>query len=519
MHTDARTLEDNSLIEGDLCIVGAGAAGISMALQWIGKPYKVILLEGGGFEYEAAMQDLYKGRTTGQPYFTLESSRLHYFGGSTGHWAGYCSTFDPIDFKERSWVPHSGWPITLADLDPYYPTAHNILELGHYSYDPAYWLQQDPSLKALELDNSVVWNKIWQFSPPTRFGTKYRDAIVKAPNIHLYTYANVTGIDANENASSIRELTVKNLAGKQHTVRAKKFVLACCAIQNARLLLASNTQSPKGLGNDHDLVGRYFMEHLEIPSAELHLPVARSLKFYELRFFHTKMRAELALSEQQQQQLQILNGTAALTPKESNQPPTTPAAPDTATIAPDEHLKGWERSEKYYKEGQIPPPEFKPYKVYELYTRMEQSPNPSSRITLDTAKDALGVPCAMLHWQLTPLERTSIRKLYEVIGAQAGKANIGRVRMLEWLHNEQDSAWPSQLGGGWHHMGTTRMHDNPKQGVTDRNCKVHGINNLYIAGSSCFTTAGTANPTLTLIALTLRLSAHLLSGFNQNNGR
>jgi choline dehydrogenase-like flavoprotein len=513
MHTDARTLENNSLIEGDLCIVGAGAAGISMALQWIGTPYKVILLEGGGFEYEAAMQDMYKGRTTGQPYFTLESSRLHYFGGTTGHWAGYCSTFDSIDFEKRSWVPHSGWPITLADLEPYYPIAQQILELGYYSYDPAYWLRQDASLKPLEIDNSVVWNKIWQFSPPTRFGTKYRDAIVNAPNIHLYTYANVTGIRANESVSSVTELTVKNLAGRQHTVRAKKYVLACCAIQNARLLLAANTQSPKGLGNDNGLVGRYFMEHLEVPSAELLLPAARSLKFYELRFFHTKIRAELALTAQQQRQLQVLNGTASLTPKESKEPATTPAAPGTATPAPDEHLQGWKRSEAYYKEGKLPPPEYKPCKVYELFTRMEQSPNPSSRITLDAATDALGLPRAALHWQLTPLEKTSIRKLYETVGQQAGKAEIGRVRMLEWLHDAQDSAWPSSLGGGWHHMGTTRMHDDPKQGVADRNCRVHGINNLYIAGSSCFTTGGAANPTLTLVALTLRLSAHLRSLF------
>ena len=116
MHIDARTLENNSVIEGDLCIIGAGAAGISMALQWIGKPYKVILLEGGGLQYEPAMQDMYKGKNTGQPYYPLESTRLHYFGGTTGHWAGYCSVFDALDFKKRDWVPHSGWPINLAIL-------------------------------------------------------------------------------------------------------------------------------------------------------------------------------------------------------------------------------------------------------------------------------------------------------------------------------------------------------------------------------------------------------------------
>jgi choline dehydrogenase-like flavoprotein len=208
MHIDARNMENNSLIEGDICIVGSGAAGISMALEWLNTPYKVILLEGGGFEYEQPMQDLYKGKTTGQRYYPLDSARLHYFGGTTGHWSGFCSTFDPIDFKERDWVPHSGWPIKREDLDPYYARAHKNLDLGPYDYSVKYWQDKDPELVSLPLDDKAVYNKMWQFSPPTRFGTKYRDTIVKAPNIHLYTYANVTDITANENASAVIEVTV-----------------------------------------------------------------------------------------------------------------------------------------------------------------------------------------------------------------------------------------------------------------------------------------------------------------------
>src|SRR5580700_12217901 len=130
MHTDARKLPDNTLIEGDICIIGAGAAGISIALDWMNTPYKVILLEGGGFEYDEQVQELYAGRTTGQRYYPLKSARLHYFGGTTGHWAGFCSTFDEIDFERRDWVPYSGWPISRKDLDPFYIRAHKNLELG-----------------------------------------------------------------------------------------------------------------------------------------------------------------------------------------------------------------------------------------------------------------------------------------------------------------------------------------------------------------------------------------------------
>jgi choline dehydrogenase-like flavoprotein len=136
MHIDARTLEDGSLIEGDLCIVGAGAAGISMALEWINAGRKVVLLEGGGFDFEPRMQDLYRGDIVGLPYYPLHAARLHYFGGTTNHWAGMCSPYDPIDFEVRPWVPHSGWPITRADLDPFYERAQKVLELTpYYDYD------------------------------------------------------------------------------------------------------------------------------------------------------------------------------------------------------------------------------------------------------------------------------------------------------------------------------------------------------------------------------------------------
>jgi choline dehydrogenase-like flavoprotein len=503
MYTDARNLPDETLIEGDICIMGAGAAGISMAMEWIGKPHKVILLEGGGFEYESQMQDLYKGKTTGQRYYPLESARLHYFGGTTGHWAGFCSPLDPIDFEQREWVPYSGWPIKRSDLDPFYARAHKNLDLGPYEYQDSYWEAKDASLDSLPFDQKVVFNKMWQFSPPTRFGTKYRDTIINAPNIHLYTYANVTNIDATENISTIKQVTVKNFAGKSHTVKAKYFIMACCAMQNARLLLASDKQSPKGLGNDHDLVGRYFMEHLEIKSAELWLTKPEALKLYAIDFGKTKARAELAISAEMQRKHKILNGTASFTPLDIAR--KQPAFIDMWTADTAQRKKNMAKFDAAEKKGNTQGG----HSSYQLFTRIEQAPNPDSRITLDTEKDALGVPRAMLHWVLTPLEKRSIREIYKIIGQQSGIAEKGRVRLMEYLRDENDDTWPEFTGGGWHHMGTTRMSDDPKKGVVDANCKVHGISNLYIAGSSCYATAGAPNPTLTLVALTIRLADHL----------
>jgi choline dehydrogenase-like flavoprotein len=508
MHTDGRYLQNGTLIEGDICIVGAGAAGISMALDWNHSKYKVILLEGGGFAYDPKIQDLYAGKTTGQKYYPLMSSRLHYFGGTTGHWAGFCSTFDPIDFEKRNWVEHSGWPITRADLDPYYEKAQKKLELGPYNYDVAFWQQKDPELVPLIERNSVIWNKIWQFSPPTRFGEKYREEILKSRNIHLYTYANVVNILINEEGTVVKELIVKNLEGKQHRVRAKHFVLACCAIQNARLLLASDQQFPRGIGNGNDLVGRFFMEHLEIKSAELWLLKPDKLKLYGFSFGVTKARAELAVHAKKQEEYKILNGTASLIPLDMARklkPAIEAWNQQDPRISADRFMGGFAKAAQETHEPDAGA------QGYQLFTRIEQAPNPDSRVKLDTEKDGLGMPRATLHWELSFFEKKSIRKIYELLGGEVGLAGAGRVKLMDWLADPHDQSWPSFTGGGWHHMGTTRMHDDPKQGVVDAQCKVHGISNLFVAGSSCFTTAGAANPTLTLVALTLRLSDHVKS--------
>lgn len=506
MHTDARYLDDDSLIEGDLCIVGAGAAGISIAMEWLNTPQKVILLEGGGFEYDDRVQELYAGRNTGQHYYPLKSTRLHYFGGTTGHWGGFCSILDPIDVTRREWVEGSGWPIPYDDLLPFYRRAHDYLDLGPYDYTAAYWQQRHPDFRALPLNEKVVWSKVWRFSPPTRYGVKYRDPIVQAGNIALYTYADVVDIHTDESVSAVREVVVRNHAGKSHRVRARFFVLACCAIQNARVLLAANRQAPGGLGNDRDLVGRYFMEHIEVKSAELWLKRPEALAFYLL---NRRARAELAISAEKQAEYRMLNGTASLIPLTTARKlkPVIDAWSEDdpresqRVMHDDQDEAAGGRISRLVRSGR--------HRAFELQTRMEQAPNPQSRVSLDTEKDELGVPRAMLHWALTPLEKRSIRTLYQLIGREVGAAGIGRVRLLEYLRDENDDTWPSFTGGGWHHMGTTRMSDDPARGVVDPDCRVFGIENLYVAGSSCYPTSGAANPTLTLVALSLRLSDHL----------
>jgi choline dehydrogenase-like flavoprotein len=512
MHTDARNLDNNSLIEGDICIIGAGAAGISMAMEWNNTPFKVILLEGGGLEYEDRIQELYRGKTTGQKYYPLKSTRLHYFGGTTGHWAGYCSLLDPIDFTKRDWINESGWPINLDDLLPFYKKAQDYLDLGPFEYSEDYWLKIKSSFEKLPFDEKIVWNKVWQFSPPTRFGKKFRDPVFNSKNIYLYTYANAVNIVANEEVTVIKEVVVKNYAGRTHIVRAKKIILACNSIQNPRLLLASNQQAKNGLGNDNDIVGRYFMEHLEMKSAELWLNKPYSLNFYT---HNPEARCELSITAEKQAEYKILNGTASL----SKLSMARRMKPFIETWSEDDPRQSKKRMNEAYDKAEGNRFERKTETfsdTFELYTRIEQAPNPNCRVTLDKEKDELGMPRTQLHWELSSLEKKSIRKLYELIGQQVGLAGIGRIKLLEFLQDENDESWPPFTSGGWHHIGTTRMSNDPKKGVVDANCKVHDIANLYIAGDSCYPTSGAVNPTFSLVALSLRLSNHLLDEMKNN---
>ena len=390
---------------------------------------------------------------------------LLYFGGTTGHWAGFCAPFDPIDFETRDWVPDSGWPITRQDLDPFYERAQVLTEMGPYEYDAEYWQARDPELVPLKLGDNF-WTKMWQFSPPTRFGTTYRDPILNAGNVTLYTYATLVELVTNPAVNTIDHLSIRTPDGRMHQVRAPVVVMACGAIQNARLLLASNRQAPRGIGNDNDLVGRYFMEHIEIPGANMVLARSRPLKMYvappRVAGAPTPARGELALSAATQRQQRILNGTAEVSPGRFEGQIVS-----TFQIRTPEVLRQ-RREERARGEAlNIILPEIVPGQEFRLRTRQEQAPNPDSRVTLMDELDAMGLPRVRLAWRLTELDKISIRRYYELLGQALGETGQGRVQLTDWLLDGSDTSWPDFLSGGWHHMGTTRMHTSPTRGVVD----------------------------------------------------
>jgi choline dehydrogenase-like flavoprotein len=519
---DARELEDGAAIGGDLCIVGAGAAGISIARAFAGTRVRVCLLEGGGLEFEEAIQDLFKGEDVGRRYFDLDACRLRFFGGTTNHWEGRCRPLDAIDFETRDWVPHSGWAIARADLDPFYPQAQKLCQLGPLQYAGQDWLRAGETLIPFAPDR--FRNLIWQYSPPTRFGEVYRPELARADNLDVVLHANVIDIDANEAGSQVRALRLATLDGKRFQARAKVYVLACGGLENPRLLLAANRQIPDGLGNARGVVGRYFMEHLHIVAARVLVGDPREIDFsdYDHRLTPTRGHGVVGcmnLSPETQRAERLLNYDANVT--EDNvgasgyaalrriwnalQAHATPqdlfGDLKTALLDIDDTFAGLA--------GRFGLREYQPTAgSFRLWSFCEQAPDPDSRITLSRERDALGMPRIKLDWRLAEPNKTSLRRTVEVLAQEFGRTGTGRIQLQEWLL-EPSNRWSDELVGGFHPMGTTRMAANPAEGVVDRDCRVHGIANLYVAGSSTFATAGTANPTLTIVALALRLAEHL----------
>ncbi len=509
MFTDARTLADQTRIDTGLAIIGGGPAGITLARAFAGSGIEVCIVEAGGREFDPEVQSCYDGEIAGIDY-PLQASRLRYFGGSSNHWGGYCLPLDAIDFERRDWVPNSGWPFGIEELEPYYGPASAIVEVGEARFDDVDYWQRRSGEPALSLATGRMRTRFVQYSPPTRFGERYRADLEQAGNIRVLLNANVVEISATENASAVTGLAVRTLNGRSIRVHAQQYVLATGGLENARMLLLSNRVVPMGLGNQHDRVGRYFMEHP-------HLSGFGTIMMRDLQRLPTLYRERMRLdgrpanasfkpSDQFLREERQLNAMIMVGLGERFHADTV--VKDGATAQSLDMLAAAHRflsTESAATSDQ---------NAGEIGVRLgmgcacEQVPNPDSRVTLSSSEqDVLGLPKIRLDWRLGEQDRRSVVEHMRSLALEFGALGLGRMR----LEVEDDGQWPELVSGGNHHMGTTRMHDDPKQGVVDRNGKVHGMVNLHVAGSSVFPTSGASNPTLTIVALTLRLADHLRS--------
>lgn len=489
---DARALPDATVLEPDLAIIGGGPAGISLALALADTKLKVLLLESGGASFDPRIQKMYAGDQQG--YIALDAGRLRTLGGGTNHWGGWCRPMDEIDFEARPWMPYSGWPFPRKALEPYFPKAQQLVEAGPWIYDQKGDAMNAGAGPVLALGKGGLYTSWFQFSKmrgdvlPTQFGKRYAADLTSAPDTQVLLHANITAIRLAPDARAVERLVGGTLTGKRFTVKPRFVVLAAGGMENARLLLASNDVMKTGIGNQNDLVGRFFADN-PIPR-----DVATVVSFAgPLAPFYGSnqklddgaiMRATFAPSDSFRRQAQVIGSLSTVEqPVELDE--TGKAAVISTAIA-----MGVDASRA---------------RAYSLGCGMELSPDPERRLTLTGEKDALGLPRLKLTMRIADEDFARYRRTLAELGRQLLAGRAGMLRIDK--HSRED--WMKTMDWGHHHLGTTRMHADPKQGVVDADGLVHGLGNLYVAGSSLFPSYGASNPTMNLVALTLRLGDHL----------
>ena len=518
MLVDFRNPDPNGTLHADICVIGGGAAGIAIAREFANTRHSVVVLESGGMEVERDIQDLYKGVNT-RGDFSLRSTRFRVLGGTTCVWGGWSAPLDDIDFGQRDWVPDSGWPIAKRDLLPFYRRAQVLCELGRYRYDVSEW----PSLSSqtLRLDPQKMEHRLWQLSPPTHFGQKYAAELRGLDNVTVLLHATATELIAKDNAGAITGVQIASLEGKKAYVSARIYVLACGGIEVPRLMLASNGVAAAGLANHHDLVGRYFMEHPhpDTGGVLLAMDAEKFRPYFETQAEGERIALGFGPSSRAQERLQILNSSIAVQGELHSEP--SGGWDSLIKLARGAEKKEWPDNagshvynvlrdlDDVLREGYLRLQD-EPVRGFRFVARTECAPERSNRVVLDNDRDALGMPRARLEWRLGNLERVTVERTMQLLAEEFGRLGVGRVRINELLMDDS-SRWSENLSWFGHHMGTTRMSADPKKGVVDTDCRVHGITNLYVASSSVFPTAGFANPTLTILALALRLADHLKS--------
>ncbi|MGO9930452.1 MAG: FAD-dependent oxidoreductase [Steroidobacteraceae bacterium] len=532
MIEDLRDHPRGLAVQADFCLIGAGAAGITIARELAGTGLRVCLVEGGGLQYEfAESQSLYAGTSVGLPV-PLQAGRLRFFGGTTNHWQGRCAPLSEIDFRRRLWIPHSGWPFDRAEIDRYYQHAREVAGFG------SKWRSDEETLALLKAPLPSLnpeWFRpfIWRYAPAIkeaatwRWANAYGTLLAEADNVRTLLHANFAEFSLSRDRARVRSVTVRALNGVAATIEAEKYVLCCGGIENARLLLLESQRNSGGFGNDHDRVGRYFMQHLRgraglIVSAE---PMALVQNQFNLLRGPDGLQVEvgLTLTPEIMEREALLNCSSVLQYEADHGSGVTAAqdiwrALQTGRWPPEMGEKVGLIAEDFQEVAGVLEHRLTsnqtlanagiPSKSAVLLVDLEPAPDPESRILLAEDRDALGLRRVKTDWRHGERERRTATRLASLVAAEFARVGIGRTRLEPWLRDERVSAVDA-LEGVPHYIGTTRMSDDPREGVVDRNCAVHGMENLYVAGSSVFPTAGQANPTLTIVALALRLAKHL----------
>lgn len=542
MISNANNTPHGACLETNVCIVGGGPAGIALTLALSEQGFSVLLLESGFLKADKKTQALYEGEVTDKDLHSPPDKYRHRrLGGSTAIWGGRCMPFDSLDFETRNHVPDSGWPISYEDLLPYYPAANALAEAGRFSYNAEEALGPDVAPMIRGFDSSRVRTSgLERFSCPSHFGIRYAKRLELAPGVKVLLGANCTGIHLQADGRAVHSIEVATLSGKRFSVKPRATVLAAGGLETARLLLASRDVTPAGIGNHHDVVGRYYMCHIagNVGTLTVRGTPNGVRHGYELAPEGVYCRRRLSVTASEQRRLGLANAVGRLHFPRITDPSHHSGVLSGLFLA--RKLISYEYS-KRLNDGT--PPTWGTYarhalnvardpidttaflahwlarrtlasrkfpsvilrnrtNRFSLEMHGEQVPQARSRVMLSDKVDAFGMPQLRVDWHYSQTDIESVARSLDVFAQEFERSNTAR---LEYNRStlEEDLMRFGAYGG--HHIGTARMGRDERTSVVNADCQVHSVHNLFVAGSAVFPTSSQANPTLTLIALSLRL--------------
>lgn len=531
MFLNAREIPNGTDLRAHICIIGAGAAGITLARELCSLGKDIIVLEGGGLRTDTSSQSLYEGEIVGIPY-ELDTTRSRFFGGSTNCWGGFCAPIEAGHLDKRDWVPHSGWPISATELMRYYPRACETAGVPYENgFDVEAWETKldNPKLSALPIKSDKLVSAVAQVARKRRrFGKYYRSELRALPNVRVILRANVGLIDAEQNGRSVKRVKVISEPGSEFFVSADTFILAAGGIENARLLLLSDNVHADGLGNGNDVVGRYFSEHATVAAAKMQLfDKSRSTRIYDAAYAFNKLPTSLffRLTKEVQRQEGLTYAACIIDNWAEGEDAVSVESLKHCYLALRKGAMPEQLPKHLFNMARSAPglAKFMCWYLFgwdqviarrDLNIMLEQSPNPDSRVQLSVERDRLGLRKVLLDWRLNDLDRHTIKRTVEIIAEETATSGVVSVTPYEAALNGE---WMKKPDWVWHHMGTTRMGTNRRDSVVDANLRVHDLDNLYIAGSSVFPCAPGHTPTLTILALAHRLADHLKQMYSKEH--
>jgi choline dehydrogenase-like flavoprotein len=461
----------------DFCIVGGGPAGITLALRLVKYGWSVVLIEGGGHEYSQRSQELYQCASTALDIYA-GATRLRFLGGTSNHWAGRCRPFEASDFRVVPLGGLPGWPVTFPEIEHYLPEARRIVDLPVVS-----------DFKAINapLQGGDFAADQFLLSPPTRFAQKYSQELLETEGLDVFINCNCVDLEFDSKTARIAAVVVSDYGMLREKIRAKSYVLATGAIENARQLLNSESLVAGGVIKAEGFTGSCFMEHLNVDLGTFvlsdGLDASPRQYFTSDTFVNSHQVGKGNVTFSALSEVKSYGRTAAIKDFFKNLACEIGVADKVDFIA------------KFNCPGDGV-----------IGTLIEQQPNQKSRISLLGERDALGMRKVNVHWEISPEDRQTIKTIGLEVAKRFAESGLGFVKLHEGVY---DGARPLVMAPHAHHMGTTRMASTPEFGVVDRDCKVFGTDNLYLAGSSIFATGGACNPTMPILQFALRLADHL----------